>query len=120
MLFAVTIVSPLGANPQPPGPNALFSILLYLISGRYIIPSGLTSTSSNGIGASNTSAASLEKGWDDRPWNERVQSTCRVPSSRIISSSASPVVISFIGETSSMDADFALRGSFEGSVGFRT
>lgn len=31
---AVMIVSPLGANPQAPGPNALFNILLYLISGR--------------------------------------------------------------------------------------
>ena len=32
--FAVTIVSPLGAMPHPPGPNALFNILRYLISGR--------------------------------------------------------------------------------------
>lgn len=32
--FPVTIVSPLGANPHPPGPNALFRIRLYLISGR--------------------------------------------------------------------------------------
>jgi hypothetical protein len=29
-----TFVSPLGASPHPPGPNALFSILRYLISGR--------------------------------------------------------------------------------------
>lgn len=32
--FAVTMVSPLGARPQAPGPNALFNILRYLISGR--------------------------------------------------------------------------------------
>lgn len=32
-----------------------------------MMPSGLTSTSSKGIGASKTSAASLENGWDDRP-----------------------------------------------------
>jgi hypothetical protein len=30
----VTIVSPLGARPQPPGPNVLFNMRLYLISGR--------------------------------------------------------------------------------------
>jgi hypothetical protein len=32
--FPVTIVSPLGARPQPPGPNALFNMRRYLISGR--------------------------------------------------------------------------------------
>jgi hypothetical protein len=32
--FAVTVLSPRGASPQPPGPNAWFSIRLYLISGR--------------------------------------------------------------------------------------
>jgi hypothetical protein len=32
--FPVTMVSPRGTRPQPPGPNALFRILLYLISGR--------------------------------------------------------------------------------------
>lgn len=32
--FAVTIVSPRGASPQPPGPNAWFNILLYFISGK--------------------------------------------------------------------------------------
>ena len=79
--FAVTIVSPRGARPHPPGPNALFSILLYLISGRYIIPSGLTSMSSFGIGWSRASAASLGNASVERPWNERAQSTCRVPSS---------------------------------------
>lgn len=30
----VTIVSPRGASPHPPGPNALFKIRRYLISGR--------------------------------------------------------------------------------------
>lgn len=30
----VTIVSPLGARPHPPGPNVLFNMRLYLISGR--------------------------------------------------------------------------------------
>ena len=30
----VTIVSPLGARPQPPGPKALFNMRLYLISGK--------------------------------------------------------------------------------------
>jgi hypothetical protein len=30
----VTMLSPLGARPHPPGPNARFNILLYLISGR--------------------------------------------------------------------------------------
>jgi hypothetical protein len=28
------VCSPRGANPQPPGPNALFKIRLYLISGK--------------------------------------------------------------------------------------
>jgi len=30
----VTIVSPLGARPHPPGPKVLFNMRLYLISGR--------------------------------------------------------------------------------------
>ena len=30
--------SPLGISAQPPGPNALFKILRYLISGKYISP----------------------------------------------------------------------------------
>jgi hypothetical protein len=30
----VTMVSPLGARPHPPGPNVLFNMRLYLISGR--------------------------------------------------------------------------------------
>lgn len=59
--FPVTIVSPLGANPHPPGPNALFNIRLYLISGRYTMPSGLISISSDDNGAVNTSICSGEK-----------------------------------------------------------
>lgn len=39
------------------------------------MPSGLTSTSSSTMGARRTSAASLEKGWEESPWKERVQST---------------------------------------------
>lgn len=88
--LAVTIVSPLGARPHPPGPNALFNIRRYLISGRYIIPSGFTSTSSGGIACSRTSAASLEKGSVDRPWKEWAQSTCLVFSSRITGWSSRP------------------------------
>jgi len=56
--FPVTMLSPRGAKPHPPGPNALFRIRLYLISGRYTIPSGLTSTSSGSIGASRISEVS--------------------------------------------------------------
>lgn len=37
------VCSPRGAKPHPPGPNALFSIRLYLISGRYIKPSKMLS-----------------------------------------------------------------------------
>ena len=37
------------------------------------------------------SAASLEKASLDSPWNERVQSTCRAPSSRIMGSSLRPL-----------------------------
>lgn len=79
--FSVTMVSPLGAKPQPPGPNALFSIRLYLISGRYMIPSGLISTSSVSSGARRISAASFEKGSTDRPWKDFVQSMCEGSSS---------------------------------------
>lgn len=65
--FAVTIVSPLGAKPHPPGPKAWFKILLYLISGRYMMPSGLTSISSGSMGASSAFAASGEKASEERP-----------------------------------------------------
>lgn len=37
--FWLTLVSPLGARPHPPGPNALFSMRRYLISGKYMRPS---------------------------------------------------------------------------------
>ena len=90
--LAVTIVSPLGAKPQPPGPNALLSILLYLISGKYIIPSGLISMSSAGMGCSNASAASLLNACVESPWNERAQSTCGLPSSRTKGVSSKPLV----------------------------
>lgn len=90
--FAVTIVSPLGASPHPPGPNALFSIRRYLISGRYTMPSGLTSMSSGAKGARRMSAASLGKGSAARPWNDRVQSTWRAPSSRMTGWSLRPAV----------------------------
>jgi hypothetical protein len=33
ILFAI-LVSPRGASPQPPGPNARFKVRLYLISGK--------------------------------------------------------------------------------------
>lgn len=90
--FAVTMVSPLGASPHPPGPNALFSIRRYLISGRYTTPSGFTSMSSWAKGARRMSAASLGKGSAARPWNDRVQSTWRVPSSRMMGWSLRPAV----------------------------
>ena len=37
-LTCMCITSPKGINAQPPGPNAWFSILRYLISGMYIKP----------------------------------------------------------------------------------
>ena len=77
----VTILSPLGARPQPPGPNALFNIRLYLISGKYIIPSGFTSTSSCVMGASSNSPCSGVKDTEPRPWYDRVQSIAGTPSS---------------------------------------
>lgn len=73
--LGVTRVSPLGAKPHPPGPNALFNILLYLISGRYTIPSGLTSISSGVIGARSASLASGENASEESPWNDLAQST---------------------------------------------
>src|SRR5690242_862470 len=76
----VTILSPLGAKPQPPGPNVLFNIRRYLISGKYNIPSGLTSTSSLFTGASSVSACSAENGTLPKPWYERVQSCAATPS----------------------------------------
>lgn len=79
-----------------------------------MIPSGLTSTSSKGIGASRISAASFAKGCDDKPWYDFVQSTCLLPSSRMSGSSARPVVMSCMGDTSSIgsgfDAGFAAAG----------
>lgn len=74
------------------------------------MPSGLHSTSSTGMGARSTSAASLEKGWADRPWKERVQSTWREPSSRIRGSSARPVVRSEMGDWSSIESGLEARG----------
>lgn len=63
-----------------------------------MIPSGLHSTSSKGMGARRTSAASLEKGCADSPWKDRVQSTWRCPSSRMMGSSARPDERSWIGD----------------------
>jgi hypothetical protein len=71
----VTIVSPLGAMPHPPGPNARFNILRYFISGKYTTPSDFISTSSRFTGAMRISADSLLKGVEERPWKERDQST---------------------------------------------
>lgn len=68
------------------------------------MPSGLHSTSSTGIGANSTSAASLEKGCADSPWKERVQSTCWAPSSRMRGSSARPVVRSVMEDWASIEA----------------
>ena len=56
------------------------------------MPSGLTSMSSGSMGASKMLAASLEKASLERPWNDRVQSTWRAPSSRITGSSLRPLV----------------------------
>lgn len=63
-----------GTSPHPPGPNARFRILRYLISGKYKMPSGLISTSSGSVGASRISAASLGNGSALSPWKDRVQS----------------------------------------------
>jgi hypothetical protein len=75
------MLSPLGASPQPPGPKALFNIRLYLISGRYMMPSGFTSTSSCVMGASSVSDCSGVKEMLPSPWYERVQSIAGTPSS---------------------------------------
>lgn len=90
--FPVTIVSPLGASPHPPGPNARFNILRYLISGRYTIPSGLISMSSYSNLCCKMSDCSGVKGVAERPWKERVQSTCRSSSLRTGGGSERPSV----------------------------
>lgn len=83
-----------------------------------MMPSGFTSTSSNGIGAINTSDAFSENGWADSPWKDRVQSTCFSFSSRIKGSSARPCVMSFMGDWSSMESAFAeARGEGVALVG---
>jgi hypothetical protein len=82
------------------------------------MPSGLHSTSSAGMGARSTSAASLEKGSALRPWKERVQSTWRVPSSRMRGSSARPVVKSEMGDWSSIEESLEAGGDGE-AVGVR-
>ncbi len=81
-----------------------------------MIPSGLTSTSSNGIGAIKVSAASFENGCADNPWKERVQSTCLLPSSRMRGSSSIPDVISRMGDWSSMEGFGGDLGDGEGVV----
>lgn len=77
------------------------------------MPSGLHSTSSAGMGARSTSAASLEKGSALRPWKERVQSTWRAPSSRMRGSSARPVVKSEMGGWSSIGEALEAGGDGE-------
>ena len=86
----VTMVSPRGARPHAPGPNALFRMRRYLISGRYRMPSGFTSTSSTLSGWRRVSVASFGNGSAERPWKDRDQSTCRLPSSSITGWSANP------------------------------
>lgn len=88
----VTMVSPRGARPQPPGPKALFNMRRYLISGKYRIPSGLISMSSGWSSAWRIALCSAVKGALERPWYERVQSTCRSLSSRVGGGSTSPSV----------------------------
>lgn len=100
-VFCVTIVSPLGANPHPPGPKARLSILLYLISGRYTIPSGLISMSLKSSGCCNMSACSFVNGEEDRPWKDRVQSTCLSSSLRTGGGSSRPSVRERSGSDSS-------------------
>lgn len=95
-----------------------------------MIPSGLISTSSIATGSSSISAASLANGSADSPWNERVQSTWRMPSSRIKGSSESPPVKSWIGDWPSIeealvlddreDTSEAAGGGFEAWAGLRT
>lgn len=46
-----TTGSPLGTRAHPMGPKTSFNFLLYLISGRYTTPSGLTSISSTSMGS---------------------------------------------------------------------
>lgn len=76
-----TFSGPLGASPQPPGPNARFSVRLYLISGKKMMPSGLISTSTGSTGASKTSAMRASNGWDPRPLKLLLQSVALVSGS---------------------------------------
>jgi len=56
------------------------------------------------------SAASLLNGWADRPWKERAQSTCLLPSSRTIGSSARPLeVMSLMEDCESMAGAFGVE-----------
>jgi hypothetical protein len=66
-IFGLTKVSLRGARPQAPGPKALFKILRYFISGKYIKPSGLISMSRGSIGFRSTSAISGLNGSVDNP-----------------------------------------------------
>lgn len=109
----VTVVSPLGANPHPPGPNALFSILRYLISGRYIMPSGLISISWGSMGAMRAFAASGLKASVDSPWNDLAQSTWRSPSSKITGSSDIPSERSEVTGTFELETCLIRMGHFK-------
>lgn len=100
--FWVTMVSPRGARPHPPGLKALLSILRYLISGRYTIPSGLISMSCESISCWRISACSEVKASEDKPWYDLVQSICLSFSSRTGGGSSRP----FVKERSgSLDVD---------------
>lgn len=66
-ILGPTSVSPRGAKPHPPGPNAAFNVRLYFISGRYNNPSGLISTSAGVNGFNSSSAASLGNGFSLKP-----------------------------------------------------
>lgn len=57
-----------------------------------MIPSGLTSMSSNGISCVRIAAASGLKGVEEMPWKERLQSTCFSPSPRVGGGSSRPSV----------------------------
>lgn len=62
-----------------------------------MIPSGLISMSSKGISCVKIAAASALKGVEEMPWNERLQSTCFSPSSRVGGGSLKPSVSDRMG-----------------------
>ncbi|KAG9526766.1 hypothetical protein KCV07_g222, partial [Aureobasidium melanogenum] len=76
----------------------LFKILLYLISG---------------ISCVKMAAASALKGVEEMPWNERLQSTCFSPSSRVGGGSLRPSVSERIGSLGARGA--AVFGAVDGA-----